>query len=131
MRAALLACLTGVITSGCILPPHFESLTPAFDGIVTRNGRPASGARIKLSADASPECVEALSKEDGTFRLDAVRRFRWFSVFWPLPADPDFGWSLWVDDGTQFQLADRSRGVGYPPATRSVTFELDPARSAR
>ncbi len=97
-KAALAIAGTSLL-AGCLPIPHHDTVSPAIDGTVHRNGRPVAGARLYV--EDAKECTfrgEPLAQSDanGAFRIPLRQRIGYFMTM-----DPAIGpaWQLCIADG--------------------------------
>ncbi len=107
---AALAVAGASLLAGCLPIPHHYAVSPAIDGTVHRNGRPAAGARLYV--ENTEECTfrgEPLAQSDakGAFRIPPRQRTGYIVAM-----DPGRGpaWRLCIADG------DRRYTGWYEPA---------------
>lgn len=96
-----LAIAGAFLFAGCVPVPHHETVSPAIDGAVHRNGQPVAGARLYV--EDGKACTfqgEPLAKSDdkGAFRIPERQRMDYIFVFAMDPA-PRAGWRLCIADG--------------------------------
>ncbi len=87
------------LLAGCVPMPHQDTLSPAIDGTVRRNGQPVEGARLYVEGEK--ECTfqgEPLARSDanGIFRIPR-RQARGYFVAMDISRGP--AWRLCIAEG--------------------------------
>jgi len=123
----LILCL--LFCSGCIPCPHFKKRIPRITATVTKNGRPLSGAEIRISdtpqsdASCNPAAVAFSTDVLGRIDFKGAKEFRMFA---PLMGDPLYSTQLCIITEKEVFVGYVGGGIHLPDEV-NLSCDITPA----
>lgn len=127
MMIRIVTILLMLLCSGCLPYPHFEVVVSNVTGNVTRDGKPLSGATVRISNQPDWSCNKAVADitttdSEGNFDLKGKKKFRFVR---PLIGDPYYNNQVCIISGEETFLGYLQGSVGFQPEKLQIKCTIN------
>lgn len=111
-----------IALSGCFPAPHRSQVIPEISGVVTQNGRPVTGAEIRVRYRYGEDHTIVIGKTNaqGEFSYSGKKKFHLFVFI----GDPGYDWTLIIQSQASETVGFADKGLGYVPEHIRFTCKL-------
>jgi len=126
MMIRVIAVLLMLLCAGCLPYPHFQVEVSKVTGTVTRDGKPLSGATVRISEQSDWSCSKAIAEisrtdSQGKIEINGKKMFR---LIRPFMGDPFYVNQLCIVTEEETYLGFLRGGVGFPPEKLNIKCDI-------
>lgn len=110
-----------LLLNGCIIFPHYQTITPALTGRVHRNAQPIENASVYIGSQSPCDKSRLLvhTNSEGKFSVERKRKLQYMLVM-----DPAYNFGVCIGDGDRRYQAWNEGGLGHPPGYMTLDCDL-------